>query len=594
MRLSHSLPCRLARLTFTLLMTLTWCGLARTASAAAPASGGRQAGDDPARVRHVAESLERTIKFYEKAQPTIPRDTFDPDALTRQVGSDPTKLFEWVRDNTAPAPYRGALRGAVGVLMDRSGSSLDRALLLSRLLRLAGHDARLARGTLAPDRAGALLKQVWEDPAAAPPVPPAAALDRATIAHFASQTGLDPAELAQSVEKLELDSQRRSEDLAATVAEQTEALSRLLGDPAPAAAADARAGHLAAVADHWWVQSLQDGKWVDLDPATPESKPGESLTAAVETIELTATGALPPAAVALAHEVELRIAVERTDGGASKTEVAFRHALRPAETAGAVGRLQITPMDWPTDLDLTSDPQTTMRTALLAQQRWLPVLVLDGNTIIQGSFDAHGVVDPNPVLDPMKKTGGSAAKGASDAFDVLNDAPPPAAQQPSGELTAVWLECDRPRQPRRGDAAAGRARRGDAPPPLRQPLSAGGCARGRVRPVDGLRPAPGDGEPARERPGAAQVASRVGGEAAQAEHQGPVRDQAAAQRGPGVGDGPEGAVRCRRGARHRPAERVRGPRRIRNRRRGPARWAQADRHLGQRRRCPRRGGPRGV
>ena len=40
-----------------------------------------------------------------------PRDTFDPQVIVDNVGKDPAKLFEWVRDNTYLVPYRGALRG---------------------------------------------------------------------------------------------------------------------------------------------------------------------------------------------------------------------------------------------------------------------------------------------------------------------------------------------------------------------------------------------------------------------------------------------------------------------------------------------------
>ena len=50
--------------------------------------------------------------------------------------TDPQKMLDWVRDNTRLVPYEGSLRGALGVLMDRNGNSLDRSILLARLLEL--------------------------------------------------------------------------------------------------------------------------------------------------------------------------------------------------------------------------------------------------------------------------------------------------------------------------------------------------------------------------------------------------------------------------------------------------------------------------
>src|SRR6266850_887849 len=69
----------------------------------------------------------------------LPRAEFDPGALSELLGKDPQKLFEWVRDRTWWAPYRGLLRGAKGVMLDRVGSNLDRAVLLADLLRRAGY-----------------------------------------------------------------------------------------------------------------------------------------------------------------------------------------------------------------------------------------------------------------------------------------------------------------------------------------------------------------------------------------------------------------------------------------------------------------------
>src|SRR5690554_1427378 len=91
---------------------------------------------------------ERLFETLEQAVAEMPKDSFDMEAALARIGAtDPAAIFEWVRDNTGFVAYRGALKGASGVLMDRQGNSLDRALLLERLLETAGHRTALARAT---------------------------------------------------------------------------------------------------------------------------------------------------------------------------------------------------------------------------------------------------------------------------------------------------------------------------------------------------------------------------------------------------------------------------------------------------------------
>src|SRR5687767_10275946 len=66
----------------------------------------------------VGRELEQGYAKLEEALRQAPRESFDPQAVIEQVGRDPAKLAAWVRENTDLLPYRGALRGPRGVMMD--------------------------------------------------------------------------------------------------------------------------------------------------------------------------------------------------------------------------------------------------------------------------------------------------------------------------------------------------------------------------------------------------------------------------------------------------------------------------------------------
>src|SRR5690606_28722737 len=100
---------------------------------------------------------------------------------------------------------------------------------------------------------------------------------------------------------------------------QTAELERLLGG-----AADRSKGRTptSLLADHWWVQVMRDGVWLDLDPTLPAAVPGEALVDATARFGPTALSQL--AAVEggcrdltcgeRLHSVLIRAISERWDG----------------------------------------------------------------------------------------------------------------------------------------------------------------------------------------------------------------------------------------------------------------------------------------
>lgn len=69
-------------------------------------------------------------------------------ATAAALENDPQKIFAFVRNNIRYEPRMGAQKGAVGALIDRSGTAFDQAQLLVELLRAAGYTASYRVGTI--------------------------------------------------------------------------------------------------------------------------------------------------------------------------------------------------------------------------------------------------------------------------------------------------------------------------------------------------------------------------------------------------------------------------------------------------------------
>ncbi|HSZ55261.1 MAG TPA: hypothetical protein VK797_06345 [Tepidisphaeraceae bacterium] len=435
MQLSNDVFSRLARLMFSLLMALCWAGMCDVARARPLAAASDDAQLTPQQWQAQADALDKRLQELEALEREIPRETFDPGAIVAKVGSDPVKLCDWVRQETSPLPYRGVLRGPIGVLMDRLGNSLDRALLLARLLQATGSTVRLAHAQLAAEQAKRMLA---DQPKARPPAGAAGSRADAEAAaeQYAKAHAQDPRQAQLAVDSILMQIERMSETAAEGTAAQLPIVTGALG-PAQPTGDDSR---IEAVADHWWVQRKDGDKWSDLDSELP----GGKTPAAQQTIEAQAGGgfALDPQ---LYHRVRLRVVVEQWKDGKLQEAPAFEQTLRPSAMLGQRIVLNQVPLDWPGDLNLLSDPDAAgkFRAAVLAQHEWVPVLSVGTQTIVQHGFTDSGEIDPKPSFDSLGKTGKSVVGSVSkvlDAFGGPGNDQPAAPPKPSGMLTAEWVE----------------------------------------------------------------------------------------------------------------------------------------------------------
>lgn len=429
-----------ARLTaFALSFVLVMQPLASAASSASPAA----ANEEERAFDRLMQDFESTCTLLESELPGIPKDTFAPEAVAEQAQGEPTRLFRWVRDNTWLMPYRGLLRSDAGVLMDRLGNSLDRAMLLHRLLELAGQEVRLARGSLSDEEVRTLV--LGRRPLASGAISEAqeSGLLEETVSNaerLARKHGLDIPGLRGVLEEQAKTALILRDEVRRRTASQTEALMALLGDiPEKAGENDSLAIRNEAYRDHWWVQWKKDGDWVDLDPSLSDARPASPLTRALETMT---PRELPES---LKHRVAIRVIAETLETGAVREAVLLERVFDSAEAAGQRIALFYAPVDWPPDMHPLSGKLTPekLRNALLKQKEWVPVLLVGDRAHVQRGIAADGTVNESPSLDQARpgKEIGSTVGGFSSMLDTIGGETTSSPSEVQGAVfSALWIE----------------------------------------------------------------------------------------------------------------------------------------------------------
>jgi hypothetical protein len=401
-----------------------------------------------------AERLPYLLDTASSMEEELQKETFDPQAVVDSVGDDPASLYAWVRDKTFFVPYRGALRGPVGVLMDRLGNSLDRSLLLAELLTLAGYQVRFAHATLAQQQVSGLLAKIRA--AAAPDnrpsrsAPSSGPSEVKFIEEYAGNFQISSAPLNKAVLQLRKELDKLAADASSQAGEQARELRTIIGDSA-ADKDDQRLSN--AIADHWWVQMEQDGKWIDLDPTSSDAKLGQAVRAPQETFEV---GTLPEEAYCT---VDVHLVVERWAEDGLKEHEVMSHCLRPAELNEQEVVLSHVPFNWPAKLSLKRDEGIDrLKAAVLGVHEWLPILRVGADLLSHASFNENGEIDEQPAItgeaeapsgDALALLGGT--EKAPDKAEKRKRTPP----RGSGVLTAEWVDYEigvpgsRPRRIRR-------------------------------------------------------------------------------------------------------------------------------------------------
>lgn len=108
----------------------------------------------------VTDKMNRITDIVRESRTQIDQSAFRLEAKLDQLEYDADNIVEFVRRSIAFEQYPGSLRGPKGTLLSLAGNTLDQSLLLGKLLRDAGYEARIARATLDDETAAALLRQI--------------------------------------------------------------------------------------------------------------------------------------------------------------------------------------------------------------------------------------------------------------------------------------------------------------------------------------------------------------------------------------------------------------------------------------------------
>ena len=370
---------------------------------------------------HLAK-LEHDLQAIENGVRDAPRDQWDPAYVVKALGRNPDTLLAWVRENTTWIPYRGMLRGPVGVLMDRQGNSLDRAALLAALLAEAGHEARLARADLPASRAEELLPGLVARRAMGE-LDALGSLegDSVTVAETAARYEPANQEIARVLTAHEAGTVRLLGDLSRRVPQQATRLLSSFAAPEPEREwTTRRDSALAALRDHWWVQVRRGDAWVDLDLLDP----GPGTLAALETV---APSELAPA---LQHTIAISVIAEQLAGGALTEQPTLTHTISPGRLIGQPIVLQFWPAAWPNRAPVVEDLNHSTRQLALGQDAWNAALVIGSDVVARGMLEeASSAAAPAPGFGAL---GGAITRGLD------RSASPPSEQD--SLLTAVWIE----------------------------------------------------------------------------------------------------------------------------------------------------------
>lgn len=359
------------------------------------------------------EDMREYYSALEDMRDGLSREAFDPAAVVARVGRDPSDLSEWVKERIAWIPYAGHLRSPSAVMMDGAGNSLDRAVLLARLLEMAGHEPRLAMaGVEAEAWAEEVLPRVSAGEAVRAPVEPQS-MEVPEVIEDPSHRALFHEHISHRQTTL-MDTIRRAQSQIPVFADKVQST----------ASSGVAAPDLSGV--HWWVEVDMEEETLRLDPTDAPEREADEVVAWRDFPE------------EQHQQVDVRIRVEQwKEGERTEKEVLHRN-FRAAAIGNDHLRIGFLPENVSLEFQrFQEQPEETFRDfveALRANTLWVPYVQVGEEMETDFAFTASGEVN----RDHESSAQGSAMREASGLLGGLGGNDRNKAGQ--GRLTRVWME----------------------------------------------------------------------------------------------------------------------------------------------------------
>ena len=361
------------------------------------------------------KSIDATTQALRALRADLRRERFATDPLLDTLDYESDLLVSFVRDEIMFQPYDGVLRGVDGTLRAGAGNSLDQSVLLASLLKSAGFEARVVRGSLSDGDAIRLLRSLK---AAALPAS-LAYLDSSLSKYFKAAPAADFGLVAIG-----------ESAMAETTGALTSELRKLLEQGGIGLdAVDVMSTLLPEARRYFWVQ-YRDGPsqaWQDTHPAFGS--------------EAAPTGLAPEEYFAESvpeiyqHKITVSAWIEQWSGGKINRQRVMAPWTRPVANLDA-GTIRY--RNFPSGLNL--DDAANLDKVLRDSQIFVPMLN-DVRAPGAMAFDLQG-----RSIDPMVI--GASGGGMTGIFKTMGDTMAKAAgevmdrqdQQPVLALHSMWLE----------------------------------------------------------------------------------------------------------------------------------------------------------
>lgn len=339
--------------------------------------------------------IDKLVSFARKIRMNLNRQAFEFDPLLDSLDYDSDLIIEFVKTSVAFEQYPGVLRGPGGTLQGLAGNALDQSVLLAKLLRDAGYDARIAKTDLTSEQARQVLRQMLGPMNTLPPIG-----DKKALLAVFEQSGIAGSEPLTEEQILEFESfialspNPQSSPFYTAVLKNRDRIVQGL-DAAGLSLSQASTDNelVEEAKQYFWVQFKDSAAqpWSDVHPVFAD----ESLMGTLDPTEVF-SDSIPQR---YQHRLRFEVLIEKKEGNKLVTIPITKPWERPVANLNGV---PITFANMPDSLLSPQVPSLTLMEALEKATSFVPVM---GYELASGAsfFDLNGV-----LIDPMAATNQAA------------------------------------------------------------------------------------------------------------------------------------------------------------------------------------------